>query len=213
MFFGLGQFARAIVTYGNFSPTASRRRALAEYTLYERKDKMNRIWIGCLAVGIALAQAPHYTSPAATTTVTLGDKQIRISYHAPSTHGRKIFGGLVPYGEVWRAGANQATLLHTDADLTIGSLTVPKGDYSLYVLPEENQWTLIINKETGQWGIKMGGATTEDPAKDLGRVVMKLSKPAAPVETFTIALSKEGDEGSLTMSWADTVASVAFTAK
>ncbi len=130
-------------------------------------------------------------------------------------HGRKIFGGLVPYGEVWRAGANQATLLHTDADLTIGSLAVPKGDYSLYVLPEENQWTLIINKETGQWGIKMGGATTEDPAKDLGRVVMKLSKAAAPVEAFTIKLSKEGNagEGSLTMSWADTVASVAFTAK
>ncbi len=174
---------------------------------------MKLTWMCCLAAGVALAQMPHYTSPAATTTVAFGDKQIRISYHAPSMHGRKIFGGLVPYGEVWRAGANQATLLHTDADLTIGSLAVPKGDYSLYVLPEENQWTLIINKQTGQWGIKMGGATTDDPAKDLGRVVMKLSKPAAPVETFTIALTKEGGQGRLAMSWADTVATVEFTAK
>jgi len=174
---------------------------------------MTRTWMFCLAATVAVAQAQHYTSPAATTQVAFGDKQVRISYHAPSMHGRQIFGGLVPYGKVWRAGANQATLLHTDADLTIGSLAVPKGDYSLYILPEANQWTLIVNKQTGQWGIKMGGATTEDPAQDLGRVAMTLSKPAAPVETWTIALTKEGDKGTLTMSWENTVATVPVTAK
>ena len=174
---------------------------------------MTRTWMCCLAASVALAQAPHYTSPAATTTIEFGGKQIRISYHAPSMHGRQIFGGLVPYDKVWRAGANQATLLHTDLDLTIGSLVVPKGDYSIYILPEENRWTLIINTQTGQWGIKMGGATTEDPAKDLGRVVMKLSKPAAPVDTFAITLTKDGNQGSLAMAWENTVATVAFTAK
>ena len=172
---------------------------------------MNRIWILCLVAGVALAQ--NYTSPAATATVAFGNKQIRISYHAPSVHGRKIFGGLVPYGQVWRAGANQATLLHTDADLTIGSLSVPKGDYSLYVLPEESGWTLIVNKQTGQWGIKHDGSTTDDPAQDVGRVAMTLTKPAAPVEPFTIALTKEGEQGTLTMSWENTVATVGFTAK
>ncbi|MGA2275215.1 MAG: DUF2911 domain-containing protein [Bryobacteraceae bacterium] len=174
---------------------------------------MNYTWMCCLVAGVTLAQAQPYTSPAATTMVEFGGKQIRISYHSPSMHGRQIFGGLVPYGQVWRAGANQATLLHTDLDLTIGSLAVPKGDYSIYILPEENQWTLIINTQTGQWGIKMGGATTEDPAKDLGRVVMKLSKPAAPVDTFAITLTKDGNQGSLAMAWENTVATVAFTAK
>jgi len=174
---------------------------------------MSRTWICCLAAGVALAAPQKYNSPAATTTVSFGDKQIRISYHAPSMHGRKIFGGLVPFGQVWRAGANQATLLHTDVDLTIGGLAVPKGDYSLYILPEEEKWTLIINKQTGQWGIKMGGATTDDPAQDLGRVDMKMSKPGAPVETFAITLSKEGEKGGLAMSWEDTVATVEFSVK
>jgi len=169
---------------------------------------MNRTWMICLAAGVALA-APQYTSPAATASVAFGDKQVRISYHAPSMHGRQIFGGLVPYGQVWRAGANQATLLHTDVDLMIGNLTVPKGDYSLYVLPAEKEWTLIVNSQTGQWGITHGGATTEDPAKDVGRVAMKLAKPAAPVETFAITLAKD----SLSMSWENTVATVALGAK
>jgi len=177
---------------------------------------MTRTWICCLAASVALAQPPQYTSPVATTMVAFGGKEIRISYHAPSMHGRQILGGLVPYGQVWRAGANEATLLHTDLDLTIGSLAVPKGDYSIYVLPEEKQWTLIVNKQTGQWGIHEDGSTTEDPAEDLGRVVMKLSKPAAPIETFAIALTKltkDGNQGSLAMSWENTVAMVDFTAK
>jgi hypothetical protein len=172
---------------------------------------MNRIWMCCLVAGAALAQT-NYTSPPATSLAAFGGKQVRISYHAPSMHGREIFGGLVPYGQVWRAGANQATLLHTELDLTIGGLAVPKGDYSLYILPEEKQWTLIINTQTGQWGIGPHG-TTEDPAKDLGRVVMKLSKPPAPVETWNIAFTEDGNQGTLAFSWANTVATVPFTAK
>ena len=186
------------------------------YTHHERGDEMTRTWMCCLAASVALAQSPQYTSPVATTKVEFGGKQIRISYHAPSMHGRQILGGLVPYGQVWRAGANEATLLHTDLDLTIGSLAVPKGDYSIYILPEEKQWTLIVNKQTGQWGIHHDGSTTEVPADDLGRVIMKLSKPAAPVETFAITLSKltkDGNQGSLAMSWENTVATVDFTAK
>ena len=177
---------------------------------------MNRIWIGCFVATVALAQMqmqPEYTSPVANTTVEFGGKQVRINYHAPSMHGRKIFGELVPYGKIWRAGANEATLLHTELDLTIGTLAVPQGDYSLYILPEADQWTLIVNRQTGQWGIHHDGSTTDDPAQDLGRVAVKLGKAAAPVEAWTIALSKDGSQGTMTFSWAGTVATVPFTAK
>jgi hypothetical protein len=177
---------------------------------------MKSILIGCFAATVALAQMQmesHYTSPVANTTVAFGDKQVRINYHAPSMHGRDIFGGLVPYGKIWRAGANQATLLHTELDLTLGTLAVPKGDYSLYILPEADQWTLIVNKQTGQWGINHDGSTTDDPAQELGRVVVKLSKQTAPVEAWTIALAKDGNLGTLTFSWAGTIATVPLTAK
>src|SRR5258708_14117946 len=108
----------------------------------------------------AIPAIAQYTSPPAETSVTVGGKTITIKYHAPSMHGRKIFGGLEPYGKVWRAGANEATALHTDADLQIKNLTVPKGDYTLFVSLDPKQWQLIVNKQTGQWGL----AYNESPA-------------------------------------------------
>jgi hypothetical protein len=142
-------------------------------------------------------------SPPAETSVTINGKQI-----APSMRGRKIFGGLEPYGKVWRAGANAATSLHTDADLQIGSLTVPKGDYTLFVWLDPDQWQLIVNKQTGQWGLSY------DQSQDLGRVPMKMSKPSAPVETYQMTLSKEGaDMGMLKLAWENTIASVMFGVK
>ncbi len=91
-------------------------------------------------------------SPPAQTSVSIDGKNIGIKYSAPSMRGRKIFGGLEPYGKAWRAGANAATSLHTDADLNIKGTKVPKGDYTLYVWLDPKQWQLIINKQTGQWG-------------------------------------------------------------
>ena len=146
-------------------------------------------------------------SPPAETAVTIGGKEIRIKYAAPSMRGRKIFGGLEPYGKVWRAGANSATALHTDADLKIGKLTVPKGDYTLFVWLDPEQWQLIVNKQTGQWGLSY------DESQDLGRVPMKMGKPAAPVEVFKMTLSSEGGEGVLKLEWENTTASVRFTAQ
>ena len=151
--------------------------------------------------GVAQAQ-----SPPADTSVTINGKTITIKYSAPSMRGRKIFGGLEPYGKVWRAGANEATALHTDADLDMGGLKVPKGNYTLFVWLDQTQWKLIVNKQTGQWGLSY------DQSQDLGRVNMKMSKPPAPVETFKITLAKAGgDKGTLTMEWENTVASVPFT--
>ena len=85
---------------------------------------------------------------------------------------RKIFGGLVPYGQVWRTGANSATSLKTDVDLTIGGAPVPAGSYTLYTIPTETGWKLIINKQTGQWG------TDYDEKQDLARVDMKVTNRA-----------------------------------
>ena len=126
--------------------------------------------------------------------------------------GRQIFGagGLLsrdPTYPVWRAGANAATSLHTDADLEIGSLQVPKGDYTLYVLvADPENWQLIINKETGQSGLDY------DAAKDLGRVPMSMSKPPSLVETYKMTLSEEGPNAAkLQLEWEQHTASLAIT--
>lgn len=158
-----------------------------------------------LLAGCARAQ---FTSPPADTAVTIAGKNISIKYHAPSMHNRKIFGGLVPFGQVWRAGANEATALHTTADLSIGALNIPKGDYTLFILPNENQWQLIVNKQTGQWGLEY------HQDRDLGRVPMQMSRTANPVDTFKITLSQSGgNRGLLQMEWATTMASIPFTVK
>ena len=167
--------------------------------------KTARILYTALAVaGLALGQA----SPPAETSLTVNDKQITIKYSAPSMRGRKIFGGLEPYGKVWRAGANEATALHTEADLDLGGLNVPKGDYTLYVWLDPGQWQLIVNKQTGQWG------TEYNQAQDLGRIKMTMSKPDSPIETYQIALtSAGGNKGLLKLAWEHTAATVPFTVK
>ncbi|HVW86127.1 MAG TPA: DUF2911 domain-containing protein [Bryobacteraceae bacterium] len=153
-------------------------------------------------------------SPPATETATIGGKTITIKYAAPSVRGRKIFGegGRVsqdPTFPVWRAGANSATSLHTDADLDIGGLNVLKGDYTLFVLVKDpNAWELIVNKQTGQWGL------TYNQGQDLGRVKMNMSKPASPVETLKYTLSSQGgNKGKLELAWENHVASVPITVK
>jgi hypothetical protein len=147
-------------------------------------------------------------SPPAETSLTVNGKTITIKYSAPSMRGRKIFGELVPYEKVWRAGANAATSLHTDADLDIGGLAVPKGDYTLYVWPEPDQLTLIVNKQTGQWG------TMYDQTRDLGRVRMTMSKSPAPIETYKLTLSQKGSQAAqLELAWENTLATVPITVK
>ena len=147
-------------------------------------------------------------SPPAQAAVTIDGKKITIDYSAPSMRGRKIFGELEPYGKVWRAGANKSTTLKTEADLTIGSLTVPKGEYTIYAWLDANQWQLIVNKQTGQWG------TVYNQDQDLGRVPMEMSKPDAPVETYAITLTDAGGKkGVLKLAWENTIASVPFTVK
>ena len=148
-------------------------------------------------------------SPNATATATINGKTITVKYAAPSVRGRKIFGdgGRIsqdPNYPVWRAGANSATAFHTDADLTIGDLKVPKGDYTLYALVKDpDAWDLIISKDQGQWGL------TYTPADDLGRVKMLMSKAPAPIETLKYIISDlGGGKGKLQLEWENHIASV-----
>jgi hypothetical protein len=170
---------------------------------------MTRTFTALTGILLLTACSGIAQSPAASTEVTINGKKISIKYSAPSLKGRKdIFGKGGPIAKdptypVWRAGANAATALHTDADLMIGSLHVPKGDYTLYVDIGVNPWQLIVSKETGQEG------SSYDKSKDLGRVPMKMSKASAPVETYKMTLSQtKAPNGKLELAWENTVASV-----
>src|ERR1700686_5172305 len=123
--------------------------------------------IAILAVPVA-AQRSRFTSPPAKSSVTVAGKAITVDYYAPSAHGRKIMGALVPYGEVWCTGANIATGFTTEANLQIGTLKLPKGTYSIWTLPTEKEWTLIVNKESGQFHLNY------NPSLDFGRTKMNL---------------------------------------
>jgi Protein of unknown function (DUF2911) len=147
-----------------------------------------------------------YTSPPANVAATIAGKKITIEYYAPSMHGRKIMGSLVPYGEVWCTGANWATKITTEANLQMGSLKLPAGSYSIWTLPNANEWTLIINKQTGQFH------KDYDSSTDFGRTKMNLKALPDPVETFKIDLRSDGgNKGTLALDWEKTEASIPFT--
>jgi hypothetical protein len=134
---------------------------------------------------------------------TIAGKKITIEYGRPYKKGREIFGKLEPYGKVWRTGADEATTLTTEADLMVGSIHVPAGTYSLFTIPEANEWTLVLNKVPKQWG-----AFKYDEKMDLGRTKMKVEK-TPEVEQLTIAITpKNGNTGELSIAWDTTKAVV-----
>lgn len=145
--------------------------------------------------------SPHET----TSSVVDGDR-VTITYGRPSMKGRQIWGGLVPYGKVWRTGSDEATILITQKPITMGGTTIPAGAYTLFTLPnEDGSAKLIINKQIGQWGVGRG---SYDEKQDLARVDLKKETLETPVEEFTMAVTREGE---LTMSWDKTKYSVSFT--
>ena len=162
-----------------------------------------------LSVGAQQQDKSKRPSPPGTAEVTFADgKKVTINYSRPSAKGRKIFGELVPFDQVWRTGANEATSLKTDVDLDIGGTTVPAGSYTLYTLPSASSWKLIINKQTGQWG------TVYQQDQDLARVDMNVTSLSQPVEQFTIILDKKGgDAAQLNLQWEKTQASVGVKEK
>jgi hypothetical protein len=152
--------------------------------------------LGCTLVARAQSdrKSPHQTAD-----VTLADKQISITYGRPFLRGRTVGGEVAPYGQVWRTGADEATTLTTAADLNIAGTELPAGKYTLWTLPSEGAWKLIINKQTGQWG------TNYDQAQDLARVDMLKSNLDKPVDQFKISWKTNGEHAAdLVFEWGST---------
>jgi hypothetical protein len=168
--------------------------------------------ISCLAVALAVAAAARPqnppASPPAKASCDLGGKSITVDYSSPRAKGRKIYDGLVPYGKVWRAGANAATTFVTTADLKVGGTDVPAGSYTMFAIPEADKWTLVISKKTGEWGTAYPG-----PSEDLARIPMKVSATSGPVENFTIAFDKSASGCTMHLDWQKTSASVDIAKK
>jgi len=175
------------------------------------------VWLCSLILGFlaVVATTPaqqdksQRPSPPAQATFSFADgKTITIDYSSPRVRGRKIFGELVPYGKVWRLGANEATTFVTTADVTVGGTTVAAGSYTLFAIPESGKWTLVISKATKEWGTNYPG-----PDNDLARVEMKATTLSAPVENFTIAFDKTASGATLHFDWDTTSASVSIAEK
>jgi Protein of unknown function (DUF2911) len=148
-------------------------------------------------------------SPAESASCDLGGgKTIKTDYSSPRMKGRKIYGGLVPFGQVWRTGANEATTFVTSSDVMVGGKSVPAGSYTLFTVPTADKWTLIINKKTGEWGIPYKYESDE-----LARVDMSVSKLPSPMENFTISYAKSGTGCTMQIDWETTRASVDISAK
>lgn len=169
------------------------------------------------AATTVLSQQKQPASPPAKATGMIGGHQITITYSSPGVKGRegKIFtpDGLIKTSRgsqypIWRAGANAATTLHTDGDLMIGDISVPKGDYTLFVdISNPDQWSLIVNKKTGEWGL------AHDASQDLGKTNMSMSKPSGMVENLAWSIKDNGGgKGTITLAWEDHEASVPVTA-
>ena len=166
---------------------------------------MKRITFLMLALATAFSasiaqQKP--ASPPATATGKIGAANVKIVYSQPSARGRKVMGGLVPYGEVWRTGANECTTIEFDKPVKIEGKDLAAGKYALFTIPGENEWTVIINKDVKQWG-----AFKYKQEDDVLRVPVKPSKTSAPVETFNIVIGKD----DVQLKWENTA--VAFKVK
>lgn len=156
----------------------------------------------------AAAQGGRGASPRDSASATINGATVAVNYGSPSKRGREIYGGLVPWGQVWRAGANEATRLTTSKALQFGATTVPAGSYSLFVLPQQDgKWQLVINKQVGQWG------TNYDLSQDLARVPLTVTQVPATAERMTFTVDKKGNAGELALTWDRTRAAAPFTVK
>lgn len=161
--------------------------------------------IGYFGFGYMKSQTKK-ASPELVSTYKLDDVEIKVDYSRPSKKGRVIFGELVPYGKVWRTGANEATTFSTSKDIKVGGLPLAAGTYTLWTIPQATSWTVIFNNKMYPWGVNYDGESQHDPAGDVAKVEVPVQALTAPVEQFTIAV--EGTPAALTLTWDMTQVSV-----
>ena len=154
-------------------------------------------------------------SPPANAQCSFADgKMAKVDYSSPrmkdpkTQQPRKIYGGLVPYGQIWRTGANEATTFVTDTNVSVGGKEVSAGSYTIFTVPEQDKWTLVVSKKTGEWGTDYPGEK-----EDLARVPMSVSKTPSQVENFTISFDQKGSSCTMNLDWENTRASVEVAEK
>lgn len=169
--------------------------------------------IAAIVAVIGFIQLKHTKSfsPEDEVVFTAGDLRIKVFYNRPSKKGRKIFGGLVPYDQVWRTGANEATTFETNKDLQFEGKTLKAGKYSVWTIPRETTWTIIFNSEYGQWGINSKGEVNRNPDLDVLKVDVHALKQDQEFEQFTIAFDKTGEDAEMVLFWDKTLVAVPFT--
>jgi hypothetical protein len=150
-------------------------------------------------------------SPEGEATFRKGDLTVRVFYNRPYKKGREIFGALVPYGKVWRTGANEATTFETNKDLTIEGKTLKAGKYSLWTIPNPESWTVIFNSEYGQWGINSKGESNRNADRDVLSVPILAVQQNQQFEQFTINFEKTGEEAEMVLMWDKTLVAVPFS--
>jgi hypothetical protein len=180
-------------------------------TFKVKVDRLPNADIAGLASAFAATEQggrPLVMSVRDTIRTTVGRANLFVDYGRPLRRGRTIFGGIVPFDTVWRTGANAATQLRTDADLSLGGVTIPAGTYTLWTIPSRNgPWKLVVNRQTGQWG------TVYDPSRDLARIDLRTETVSTPVNRFTITIEPQGNGGVLALAWDNTRAWVPFTVR
>jgi hypothetical protein len=139
------------------------------------------------------------------------DLTIKVFYNRPYKKDREIFGKLVPFGKVWRTGANEATTFETNKALRIEGKVLPKGTYSLWTIPQEETWTIIFNSEHGQWGINSEGEANRRPELDVLSLHVRALKQEKEFEQFTIAFNMAGEEAEMVLLWDTTLVSMPFS--
>lgn len=175
-----------------------------------------------LAVGVALIamllliqriqrNKTKSLSPEEEVTYADGDLKLKVLYNRPSKRGRKIFGELVPYGKVWRTGANEATTFETNKTLTIEGKTLAPGKYTLWTIPDSTEWRVIFNSQYGQWGINHKGEADRNPALDVLNIPVHAVIQDRTFEQFTIAFEKMGEQAEMVLLWDNTVVAVPFS--
>lgn len=173
--------------------------------------KWAAIVVGSLAIILFVAfkfmqSNTKKASPAQTVALKRGEKDVTVSYYRPSKKGREVFGGLVPYGEVWRTGANEATTFTTKNELVIGGKLLPAGEYTLWTIPERDKWTVIFNNEQYTWGTGFDGKASREAETDVLTVEVPTEVLSVPLEQFTISFNESIP--AMELAWDQTKVSV-----
>jgi Protein of unknown function (DUF2911) len=166
--------------------------------------------LSCITMNTQHLPLATRKSPLDSVSFKVGTADVKVCYGRPSARGRTIFGGLVPYGRLWRTGANEPTMIHTSGPITVAGVAIPAGSYSLYTVPGEHSWDIIVNKSITQWGIE-SDYTAAVKSQEVGHGTGTVTMLASPVDTFTIrAEPSAADAKAIVLEWEKTGVRVAL---